>query len=259
MSKNHSFTDYIRNTLENELWTAIERFIEATEISDLDLRHYRVKEIGEITLEDIDIKNVFVSDLPGSAISFDVIIDAVISVYDTDRYHNDEPEEIHQWFNVSCQGSLDLKLTDLIISNVCIYDYRNKADRPMSDSLVPYIRKNDLENEAERFLRKYYPEALVQPTAVDPSELARRMELTVIAHRISKDTSIFGQIYFSEADAVLYDKDSDTEKLERVRPGTIIVDPDVAFQRNLGAFNNTIVHECVHWDLHKIPTCTRCL
>ena len=251
MSKSHSFTDYVRNNLENELWTVLEKFIETTEITDLDLRHYRVKEIGEITIEDIDIKNVFVYDLPGSAISFDVIIDAALSVYDTDRYHNDEPEEIHQWFNVSCQGNLDLRLTDLFISSVCIYDYRNKADRPMSDSLVPYIRKNDLENEAERFLRKYYPEALVQPTAVDPSELARRMELTVIAHRISKDTSIFGQIYFSEADAVLYDKDSDTEKLERVRPGTIIVDPEVAFQRNLGAFNNTIVHECVHWDLHK--------
>ena len=97
MSKSHSFTDYVRNNLENELWTALEKFIETTEITDLDLRHYRVKEIGEITLEDIDIKNVFVSDLPGSAISFDVIIDAVLSVYDTDRYHNDEPEEIHQY------------------------------------------------------------------------------------------------------------------------------------------------------------------
>ena len=160
MSKSHSFTDYVRNNLENELWTALEKFIETTEITDLDLRHYRVKEIGEITLEDIDIKNVFVSDLPGSAISFDVIIDAVLSVYDTDRYHNDEPEEIHQWFNVSCQGNLDLKLTDLTISNVCIYDNRNKVDRPMSDSLVPYIRKKDLENEAERFFEEILPGSL---------------------------------------------------------------------------------------------------
>ena len=32
---------------------------------------------------------------------------------------------------------------------------------------------------------------------------------------------------------------------------TIFVDPKAFFLRNLGSVNNTIVHECVHWDLHR--------
>jgi hypothetical protein len=40
------------------------------------------------------------------------------------------------------------------------------------------------------------------------------------------------------------------EPLELKR-GTILVDPNVFFQRNVGSLNNTIVHECVHWHLHE--------
>jgi hypothetical protein len=37
----------------------------------------------------------------------------------------------------------------------------------------------------------------------------------------------------------------------KVKEKTILVDPDVFFMRNLGCMNNTIIHECVHWDKHK--------
>ena len=37
----------------------------------------------------------------------------------------------------------------------------------------------------------------------------------------------------------------------RVNARTIIVDPKAYFLRNLGSVNNTIVHECVHWDQHR--------
>lgn len=87
---------------------------------------------------------------------------------------------------------------------------------------------------------------------IDPIERAGRMKLTVLRHRISEDMSVFGQIYFHETDAKLYDDDKTTEIQTHVMLGTVIVDPSVAFQRNLGAYNNTIVHECVHWELHKV-------
>ena len=32
---------------------------------------------------------------------------------------------------------------------------------------------------------------------------------------------------------------------------TILVDLETYFLYNLGKVNNTIVHECVHWDLHR--------
>ena len=55
--------------------------------------------------------------------------------------------------------------------------------------------------------------------------------------------SVFGEIYFRETDAKLYDGEKKAETVKHVMPGTVIVDPNVAFQRNLGAYNNTIVHE----------------
>lgn len=50
----------------------------------------------------------------------------------------------------------------------------------------------------------------------------------------------FGQIYFRETDAKLYDARKEKETVKHVMPGTVIVDPNGAFQRNLGAYNNTI-------------------
>lgn len=36
-----------------------------------------------------------------------------------------------------------------------------------------------------------------------------------------------------------------------MKSGTILIDPRVAYIRNLGALNNTIIHECVHWHIHR--------
>lgn len=143
------------------------------------------------------------SNLPGSAIEFDVVMDATLIVYDEDRYHNDESEAKHQWFMIRCRGNSDCGLDDLEIYDIMVYDSRNRQKRPMSNALVPIIYKDDLEKEAEAFLRKYYREALLQPMWIDPVELARRMKLTVLRHRISEDMTVFGQIYFCETDEFL--------------------------------------------------------
>lgn len=251
MAQSRSFKEYVKNNLDNQMWKAIEDYLSSADSSTLDLRLNRVRNVGEIELYDTELQFVDVSDLPGSAIEFDVVMDATLIVHDEDRYHNDESEAKHQWFMIRCRGSLDCGLSDLEIYDVHVYDRRNRQQRPLSNALVPIIYKEDLEKEAEAFLRKYYKEALLQPMWIDPTELARRMQLTVLRHRISEDMAVFGQIYFCETDAKLYDDDKGCETKEHVFPGTIVVDPSVAFQRNLGAYNNTIVHECVHWALHK--------
>ena len=251
MAKSRSFKEYVNNTLDNQMWKAVDGFLSAVTPSDLDLRLNRIRNVGSIELYDTELQFVDVSDLPGSAIEFDVVMDVTLIVYDTDRYHNDESESTHQWLTVRCRGDLKCGLSDIEIYDVHIYDRRNRLNRPLSNALVPIIHKEDLEKEAEAFLRKYYKEALLKPMWIDPVEIARRMGLSVLRHRISEDSSVFGQIYFCETEAKLYDDSRRCEVKEHVLPGTIVVDPTVAFQRNIGAYNNTIVHECVHWDYHK--------
>lgn len=251
MKESRSFTEYVRNCLDNDIWKSIENYLSSVDIAELDLLLNKVRNLGEIELYDTDLQFVDVSNLPGSRIAFNVVTDATLIIHDKDRYHNDESESAHQWFILQCQGDLDKQLKDFVVSDISVYNGRQRAQRPLSDSLVPIIHKQELEWVADDFLKKYYPEARLQPMWVSPTELAKRMHLTVLRHSISEDNSIFGQIYFRETEASLYDEDSEGYVSRRVAPGTIVVDPNVAFQRNLGAYNNTIVHECVHWAFHK--------
>jgi hypothetical protein len=249
MGSNRSFTDYVANRFYNELFAAIQNYV--TENNDnLDLRLYRVKNIGGIELSDIEVKFVSVSDLPDMKIEFDVAVEAELEVRESD-YHYDESEICRQWFMLKCSGDLACNLDDLKISSVNIYTSKNKQAKPMSDSLVPLIQSEELEAVATDFLRRHYPEALKTPMAVEPQKLAKNMGLNVIVKNITKDFSVFGQIYFHDCEAELYDEDSDEMVKTNVDARTIFVDPKAYFLRNLGAVNNTIVHECVHWDKHR--------
>ena len=62
---------------------------------------------------------------------------------------------------------------------------------------------------------------------------------------------MFGQIFFQDSIAEIYDEKLCQNVEEEVSAKTILVDPETYFLYNLGKVNNTIVHECVHWDLHR--------
>jgi len=64
-------------------------------------------------------------------------------------------------------------------------------------------------------------------------------------------TLVFGQIFFHDTTMEVYDSQTGRAELAEVKGKTIMVDPQNFFLRNLGSVNNTIIHECVHWDLHR--------
>ena len=249
MASNRSFKDYVAGRFYNELFAAIQSYT-ADNYDDLDLRLYRVQNIGGIELSDIEVKFVSVNDLPDMKIEFDVAVEAELEVREAD-YHYDESEFCKQWFMLKCSGDLHCNLDDFTISSVTEYTSKNRQPKPMSDSLVPIINKEQLESVATDFLRRYYTEALKKPMAVEPQVLAEKMGLVVEMREITKDFSVFGQIYFHDCDAEFYDEDSDEMVQTHVDARTIFVDPKAYFLRNLGSVNNTIVHECVHWGLHR--------
>ena len=246
---NRSFKDYVADRFYNVMFAAIQSYT-ADNYDELDLRLYKVRNIGGIELSDIEVKFVSVNDLPGMKIEFDVAVEAELEVRESD-YHYDESETCRQWFMLKCFGDLNCNLDDFTISSVTEYTSKNKQPKPMSDSLVPIINKEQLESVATDFLRRHYPEALKTPMAVEPQVLAEKMGLTVEMREITKDFSVFGQIYFHDCDSEFYAEDCDEMVQTHVYARTIIVDPKAYFLRNLGSVNNTIVHECVHWDQHR--------
>lgn len=127
----------------------------------------------------------------------------------------------------------------------------------MDDSLVPVIPYSNLDDIAFAFLTEHYPAALSiprqgqPPVWVDPIALAESMGLSVQYQSIREDASVFGQLYFNETDTKLYDETEGSDVLKHIDAKTILVDPRMFLLRNLGCANNTVVHECVHWDKHR--------
>ncbi len=75
------------------------------------------------------------------------------------------------------------------------------------------------------------------------------MGLTIEYHNHSTDCSIFGSIVFDDCYVSVYDGNIKNNIF--FKGGTILVDPRVYEISNTGSYNNTIIHECVHWFLHK--------
>ena len=249
MPQIRSFSDYITDAFYDDISSAIEGYVE-NHIDDLDLQLNKINTVGDIEISDIVVKFVDIGDLPGTEIEFDIVVEVEIYLREAD-YHYDESENCSQWFMLKCHGDLGCRLEDFAISKINVYDGRDRHAKPMSNALVPIIYKKDLEDNATEFLRKHYSEALLKPMYVDPMILAKRMGLSVKVQSITRDFSVFGQLFFRNCDAEIYDDATDSTITKRVEEKTIFVDPKAYFLRNLGAVNNTIVHECVHWDKHK--------
>ncbi|MCC8013666.1 MAG: helix-turn-helix transcriptional regulator [Eubacterium sp.] len=254
MGKNRSFKEYIANRFNDEFWRIAEEYInDNTREFDKDFK--KIHRLGNIEITDVKVEQVKVEDLPGTKVQFDVSVSIWVEIQDGD-YHYDETEESIKWIKLQCKGDLGNNLDDFEICSVQSYNGKSNIENSTDDSLVPYIKKDMMDKVANDFLERYYPEALKIPTdnelpiKVDPMKLAENMGLNVLVHRIKKDSSIFGQIYFEKQETEMYDEDSDTYIPMVINEKTIVVDPENYFLRNLGSVNNTIVHECVHWDKH---------
>lgn len=124
--------------------------------------------------------------------------------------------------------------------------------KSVTNNLVPFIGKNEFDNEATAFLTRYCPEALDTPMAIPIRTIAeQKMGLTILESRLTEDFSIFGQMCFTGGVAEIYNRDEDEYREITVKQGTMIIDPDTLLQRNLGCMNNTITHESFHWFKHR--------
>ena len=256
MAAGRSFAEYVKNKCFDGLYEAAEKYV-SENLDSLNLWTRRVSCIGEVEFVDAEIQRVYVRDLPGMQVAFDVGLELELCVHDG-NHRNDEIDECHPWLRLCCEGDLSQALDDWSIVNIEPYNPRgNPPLNSMSDALVPDIPKDRLEAVATEFLKEYYPEALRttphgQPSiSIDTTVLAQRLGLTILNKRIREDASIFGQLYFVDTEAVLFDAKVGETVPVHIDAQTIVVDPMNFLLRNLGSVNNTIIHECVHWVKHR--------
>ncbi|BAL01384.1 hypothetical protein OBV_41850 [Oscillibacter valericigenes Sjm18-20] len=255
MAQNRSFRDYIAKRFDNKFWEIAERYLQ-DEFDASSLTFYRLHRPGQSEIDDVKVEHVWVDDLPGMGIQFDVALSLSLSFPEAD-HHYDNSEEKTVWMMARCRGNLERHLDDFTVFDYSAYNGKSRAQNPLDDSLVPYIAYDQLEKAAHDFLTCHYPEALTitpmgkPPIWVDPSVLAARLGLTVKTQRIREDTSVFGQIFFENTDVALFDAETGGDVETSIPEKTILVDPLMYLLRNLGSVNNTIIHECVHWDKHR--------
>lgn len=227
-----SFKKYIKKFFYNQLYEISSRFIVANR-KDLGFNSVWIE------VDDIEVKSIYINDTSLKGIDFDIIVNCDISMKEWSESY--DGELANRWLRIRCCGELDAGIKHLKIKQTLQYEKgsSNEFKNPMSDELVPFIWKDDLDKVAEDFLRRHYPLALEIPQAINPYYLASNMGLEVLKKEITSDCSIFGQIYFQDS--------PDNE----IKAGTILIDSNLENIRNLGVINNTIIHECVHWDKHR--------
>lgn len=246
MVQQRSFQKYVSKHHENDLFDAVASFI-SDNIDDLELwsNTIDVDNLDEenISFEDMVVKYVYVNgESMSNDIEFDVVVFGDVCFKEVSR-HNDEEGSCTKWFRLNCQATLDGELKNFTVLEVEPYDKKeNHFQRRLSDALVPIISKDDVDFEAEHFLRQYFPDALMTPQFIDPLCIAERMGLNIVYHEISEDCSIFGQIFFH--DTAINGKE--------IKARTILIDPRITEERGIGGLNNTIIHECLHWHKHRL-------
>lgn len=219
------------------------------EIKDavLDYMTEKVKE-NKATLSDIEIQNVVhIEQVDDGAISFSVIVSCDIehSISSTGRVSFTE-----KWLDVRCKVFLGVELTDFEIININECEQQEDSDNDKySGELVPIISRDAFENEATKFLEKYYPLALQEPVAVPIRKIAEDMGLSIIEDSLlSSELDIFGLVVFEDGN--IKDKNKNIV-IRNAKRGTVLIDLRVYYERTLGTVNFTIAHECFHWYRHQ--------
>jgi Zn-dependent peptidase ImmA (M78 family)/transcriptional regulator with XRE-family HTH domain len=226
----------------NHIWSALEEWI-SDYVGELDI------DGNDIVLDNIEVKFTRNLQVDGCRFAYDAVVEAYIAYSDFYR----ESSSKSQWFTVGCTAEVDDTLKAFEVTDVEVYSSKPAKKSNATDNFVPIISKAQMDEEARTFLRRYCPKALVEPTKVPIREIASEIGLTLeFGYILSEDFSYFGQISFSDTKTRVYNLETGGSQELDVKRGTILIDPEVFWERSLGCENFTIAHEVVHWEKHRL-------
>ena len=121
----------------------------------------------------------------------------------------------------------------------------------LPDTLVPHIPKDQMETVAKSILKELYPTALRNAIPVSARSIALKLGLRVEYACVDLRDETLGMIFFEDSTIAVYDTIEEISRIINVKRGTILINrrPDGKFDQRVT--NNTILHECIHWILHK--------
>lgn len=247
MKKYNNFKEYMEDVYYDEIFNKIKGLVYAHKDS---FESDTVYSVSYAEPYDIHVSGVTFKEQDNGLLEIRVSVDADISVKGKTQYGYDEIAD-NDSYNVFFSARLEDGLQQVTITNAEEYNpAKFEKDKSLSQDLVPYLYEDAVEKNAEDFLKRHYPKALLQPMPLPVFEIAKSMEMTV--YYAPLEDSVFGRTYFGSEKVTVYIDNTLKSKAEIVtKPGTMLINPNVYFMRNVGTANNTIIHECVHWDRHR--------
>lgn len=241
----NTLVEYLEENYYNALCGSISNFIyhnqHNLEIKTHDLDYNYAK------LDELHVKRAYPEKTDSGKINFTIQaqIDLILK-YGEKRDFNEETAYL--WLTIHASATMSQAFQDFKILSVTEYE-QNKfsRDTSLSKGFIPYISNDDLESYAEKFLSKFYPLALTKPTKLPVDDIMTRMGL----HKeyAPLEDNVFGRIFFNKAKAKVYQNNNIVEK--DLEEGTVLINRNCFFMMNYGNEDNTKIHECVHWWLHK--------
>lgn len=245
------FDKYIFDTYHEQIINTVKKFVFSNK-DNTDLSTYMVPEPnGFIEFDDFELYKINYEIINNCKLRLEIIViaDVIVRQYIKGEMEIDtRPKFVSVYAEVELDASI--KSFQIYSAEFKSDQYKNSKDLKLSKDWVPYIRRRNFDDIAERFLRKYYPQALTQPTPISVETIVSEMGLSIHQEKLTIDDSIFGKMVFKDTDVEVIEEEQLVAK--HFNKGSILVDKDVVFKRNVGSYNNTVIHECVHWELHKV-------
>ena len=249
MGKYADFKEYMEDVYYDDIFNKVKGYVASKKDSFESDEIYKVK---WVEVDDIHVSGVTFKEMEGGFLEIRTSVDADVDVEGKSRYGYDH-FAVPKTYNVFFQALLENGLQQVKITKVEEYNPNTyERDRSLSQNLVPYMYEEDVEKHAEDFLKRHYPKALLQPMAIPVEEIVQSMGMKLFYAPLEE--GIFGKTYFGSEKVKVYTNILQKEIVEIItEPGTMLINPDVYFMYNIGTANNTIIHECVHWDRHRRP------
>lgn len=134
-----------------------------------------------VTVEYSKIEYVTAGNRNDELIDIDVLLNVYAEVTQQIEMESSSTQKRNRWLRVSCTALVDDGLQNFQVKRVTPYKKGQISifDKPLSDELVPFLWKEELDETAEEILSLYYPEIIQEPMAIDPHKFAKILGLSI--------------------------------------------------------------------------------
>lgn len=153
-----------------------------------------------------------------------------------------------------CELWVDMRQGMSFICGECGYltDKPERSYWMLSEYLVPILRKDEIEDGAERLLQQHLPGVYQNPREHYAEALAQKMGLTVVRYPLHQRSRTRSILFFRSGKITVAQTDSDGQTVElpyavQIPANTIVINTNAVHKDHCQL---DIFHECIHYDWH---------